>query len=715
MKTDPSLDLIEDIRDTSRGKSFLELIRKQVESDDAERIPWVKKLDHFRNRRYCREFRNPEYPWPGSSSIVMPLMDKKIDELKPHYVNLITGAKPPVTILSADKESQKNAPNVELWFEWLIKFGSPRFVEAAILCVDDLLETGRGILKTGWIYEARPAPEILSYERLPERIRQLVITRDGNADELHRMTAGRVPVLSPDDLDELRPAIGEILKKEYEIDPNEPKDKAAFEQTMAWIKGGAKKPIRIERMDVVKNVPGIFAVKPQDLVVPPNSPSDVERCERLTHKMWFSEVELRQRAKSGKWDASVVNKILEGRNSKNKAGRDVRYSMAEADQALREGVSNSEVDLYQVNETCLWYSRSEGQPEKKAVMLWSDECEDGALSFREYSRPSGKWPFKTATFEFNKDRWYAPRGVPEKLDDIEYEILQQHRYKLNRQMIATAPTFKFRPGRGINPSIWRWIPGQFMPTNDPTGDVIPVQMPQLDAVFEREEQVLRAWCEEYLGGSDFGLSNPLSTMSEPRTATEIGAIGDRARQSLSMRGLIFQRMMQEVYGECFDLQVVHGSKEVWIRVTGGADPIRLTKEDMQGKFFFQPTGTIGEQDSRQEEQRAIGRIQLLASLKPMLEPKYEVDMGELVADWLKKSDLRLSKMVLHERTDEEVSKILQAQAQEKARQEQLMLLANQKPSPQLSLDGQPANGPSGFLSPTGGQVAQGAAPSPKDR
>lgn len=665
MKTHPILDLAPEVRDSQRGKDFLSKMRKSIEEDDGARQMWSQKLDHYRRRRYAMEFRDPTYPWPGSSSIVLPLIDKKIDELKPQYVNLITATKPPVTCLAIDPDSQGKTRDVELWFEWLIKFGSPNFIEEFVLCVDDLLEQGFGLLKTIWHYETRDSPEFLRASKLPERLRKLIVTQKDNADEIFLAAGGRAPVITRKDFDskELRPTIEKVVREEFDLDEDEPADEKAFSSIMSWLKSGAKDDLKFEHRDVVRNVPGIVAVRPQDLIVPENSPADVEGCERLTHAMFFSRVQIEQKARDGEWDEEAVKEILKAKKNRTSTGR--RFSMTEVDEALREGVSAVEKEHYQIYETCCWYSRGEGKPSRKAVILWSPDSSEIPLKFYEYQRPSGKWPFHRAQFELNKNRWHSPRGIPEKVDDLEFEMTQQHRYKLNRATIATAPTFIFDPSSGINPSTWHWIPGQMMPARRP--DLLRVlEMPQLDVVFEREEQILRTWVEEHIGGIDFGLSNPLSSLSEPRTATEINQISSKARQSLSLRGLLAQRMLNEVWNEMFDLQIAYGDDKMMIRTSGMQEPIQLTKEELQGKYVFQCTGTIGETDPQMEAQKSIALFQLLMQGKELVEPKYEIDLGAAFIDLLEKNDIRLSKKIVRQRTPQEIQMAMQKMQEQQA-------------------------------------------------
>lgn len=685
MKSDPSLNLIESIRSSQRGKDYFSGIQRQVQRDVGDRLGWVQKCDHYTKRRYCMEFRDPEYPWPGSSSIVMPLIDKKIDELKPQYVSLVTSSNPPVTAIGIGSDSERKAGNVELWFEWLIKFGSPQFIEQTILAVDDLEEKGRGILKSYWIYETRQSAEILDRARLPERLRNLIVTPKDNADALHALTGGRVPLINLGEFDLVLPKIKEIIKKEFDLDPEEPRDKDAFNAIIQWMRKGTKDKLRIEKRDTVTNLPGVVAVEPNNLILPSNATSNIEDAERITEEMWFTATQIRQKALDGDWNEEAVKLLLKG----EAASKDSRkVSMGSADDSYREGVSGIQGGSYNIKATCCWYSATENGPLKKAICLWTPASVEIPLKFVEYVRPSAKWPYHSATFEHNKNRWYSPRGIPEKIDDIDFEVTKQHRYKLNRSEIATAPTLIYRPGAGINPATWRWIPGQMMPAANPALDVREMQFSQLDIVFEREEQNLLTWVEQFLGGTDFGLSTPMASMSEPRTATEIGAIGDRARQSLSLRGLLFQHMMMKpVYREMFDLWHVHGDDAVWAYTTA-SDPIRLTKEELQGQFVFQPTGVIGEQDRAVEEQKALMRIKILSELQPIIGPRYELDLGEAVEDWLQKADLRYSKRVLRRRTDEEMADVIKKQQE----QQQLAMLMQQQ---QIMASRKPAGGGGG--------------------
>ena len=709
MKINPTNEFDQAIVSSRRTKDFVSGLVGQVKKCQTARMGWIQKCDHYRRRRYGMEFRNPSYPWPGSSSIVPPLIDKKIDELKPSYINLLTSVHPPVTVLGVSPESQENGSNAELWFEWLIKFGSPSFVEQVILATDDLLEIGRGILKSVWHYETSRQKETIRPSTLPDRLRRLIVVDRSfrEAEAMHAASAGGTMILTKPEFDERRDLIANIIQREFDLDPEEAGDKAAISQLLSWFRSGAKNPITIDKRDTRVNVPGVVAVSPKNLIVPEWT-TDIEGAEYIAHQMWFNVHQFRQRAEDAGWDQTAVKAILEKKRFTGEKNSSAPFDAERADEARRAGVWYTADQQIEVHEAYTWFSPSEGQLDQKIVCLYSPDMPDMPLKLFSYQRPSGKWPFHAATFELNKARWYSPRGVPEKIDDLEYEIIQQHRAKLNRMTIANAPTFSYRVGQGINPANYKWIPGQFYPRRN-ADDVTPMMIPNLDMSFEREEQVLRTWVEDYLGGVDFGLANAESSLTEPRTATEIQAIQGRSRQSLSLRGTLFQRMMAGVYREMFDLWMQWGDPEIYIELTGG-DPIKLTKEQLQGQFELVPTGTIGEQDPSMLAQKALQRVMLLMQAKQadIMGDAWDIDLGQAVLDWLEHDNPRAAKRILRKRSPEEIQQVVQMRQQvmqQQQQQERALAFVKSKPATP------PASGPSPVKRQAPTPAPQGLLPS----
>jgi hypothetical protein len=678
MKSDPIRRFDQRVELTQRARDVLKSYSMRTEKAVHDRSSWRDKRAHFQRRRYGQEFRNPTFPWPGSSSIVLPLIDKKIDELKPQYLNMITAVNPPVTALALDPESQRNAPSVELWFDWLLKFGSPGFMRELMLGVDDTLESGRGVYKSMWRYRTLPSPETLEKRRLPPRLATIAVGAR-NADEANMMQAMaqqmglQEQILTPREFDQNRDAIAHVVALEFDLDPDESRDGQALKKIMEWLRDGGREPLTIMKRDVREDAPAIQAIDQDDFIVPANT-TDLEDAVQLTHRIWFSgETQLMQAARDRKWNMKAVKEVLDRLGRKKGRGPEQQRGGAFAnedyarDQKDRQGITDTDVMSIEIHETCGWYSSERFGAESKVVALVHPDHPDVPFKFYKYHRPSMKWPFHSPVFEMSKAGYYDPRGVPEILGDLEEEITFQHRAKLNRMMIANAPSFLYRQTSGINPSQFTWAPAQFYPVKDVNSDMKALEVPNVQFSEEREEQILRTWAEDRLGGADFGISNDLSSLTEPRTATEIRGIEQRGRAALSMRGALFQDAMQGVYREFFDMWHQYGPQEVWVRMTG-TEPLKVTREELQGQFLFQPTGTIGESDPVLDAQKSLGRLQVLMQLQQAgaMEPQFELNMGEAVADWLEKDDIRLSRRVLRRRSEEEVQQIVQQQQAQEA-------------------------------------------------
>ena len=694
MKQAPDVAASPDIAaDSQRMRDALTSLGRRVTQDMEDRASWVQAREHWFKRRYCLEWRNPQVPWPGSSNIVLPLIDKKCDEMKPQYVNLVASAKPPVTARAAMPRYQKKTKSVELWYEWLVHHGSPNFIEETTLGVDDCLETGRCIIKDYWRYETRQSPTTLTSSRLPAELRRLIVSqseKDANKLFIAGGGQGGAVVLTKREFDQQRDQIQKVVEYAFDLDHEERRDQKAIETILSWFRAGAKGECRFESRDVVMNVPAIQAIHPIDFIVPDNATDNIEDHERIAEVMYFTASQLKAAAIDQKFEKSAVDALFDKRrkggdeDGSNSRGFNWQKQLISRQQATKEGLAqDTESDLFEVWKISTRMSLTEGAPEKKVQVWVPRESMGTPLKFKVHSRASGSWGYHTYTFELNKRRWYSPRGIPEKLDDLDAEMTAQHRAKLNAAAISNSLTFKAKPNRNYNVSNWGWRPGQIYFTNDPIGDLVPVSVPSKDISFDSEVQQLRVWAESYLGGPDYGLSDQ-SNLSEARTATEIQAIQSQARQSLSMRGLLFQRCYQGIYKEMLNEWIERGPDEVYIQVTGGDEPIRLTKSDLQGQYAIQCTGTIGSSDPVLEAQKAQNRIIMLAQLKPLLEPKYALDLGEAVIDWMEKDDIRLVRRVIRERSPEEIQQIQEAQQQALAQQQQQelsMAQAGAKPHP----------------------------------
>lgn len=453
--------------------------------------------------------------------------------------------------------------------------------------------------------------------------------------------------------------ISQVVQEEFDLDPDERRDQRAIDSILDWFRSGAEEPLKFVKKSVVRSAPTMEAISPIDFIVPDKTGTLMD-AERMTRVVYLNEFEVRQRVMDSGWDSEVADMLLEGKGDGRRGDR-VSWNYHE-DNADREGIYHRSKGHYEIWVTSTYMSPAKNQPDQKVFVIWSPRHPQKPLRAFVYGQKD--WPYRTATLEVNKKRWHSARGIPELLDDLDNLVTFEHRQKLNRMHIANAPTFKYRQTAGIVPENMQWIPGQFFPV-DSMDDVAPFEVPNPQVSEEREEQVLRTWAEDRIGSTDFGLAGE-NSLIEPRTATEIRGIQQKARNILSLRGIPFKKCMNQVFQDFFDLWHQFGDNRVWVRVTGGDEPILLTKEEIQGRFSLQVVGQIGELDPVFEAQKALARIQALLQIQQTgaAEPHYELNIAEAIADWVAKDDHRLAKRILRRRSEEEVQQIMQQRQQQ---------------------------------------------------
>src|SRR5262245_35674022 len=163
------------IKDTQRFKDFLKKLMKRISEDWDAANAWREDCREDYRLRYCQEWRNVAWPWPGASDFCSPLIDAQIEKIKAQYSQLATSVHPPITALAADQISLQNANNVEKWFDWWTRYTPANFIQEDILCIDDTCSMGRGIKKTMYVHETRTAPITLIKEKLPRRIQKWIV------------------------------------------------------------------------------------------------------------------------------------------------------------------------------------------------------------------------------------------------------------------------------------------------------------------------------------------------------------------------------------------------------------------------------------------------------------------------------------------------------------------------------------------------------------
>lgn len=673
-KLDPMTDEGENLIPLGpRLEDFLGKAHATVDEADQARTGWLEEQRYFLRRRLQLEFRNPTFPFVNSSDVVLPLIDMQVDKLKPAFLNIIYSSPAIVAFIAQLPESVANARNAELYFNWFLKNKCEDLYQNLAINVDRMLQYGESVMKIVPEHRTYNVTEVIVRNQLPAGFQAIMVQKGMTqemADEIYNASGGQVAPLTKREFEkpEVKAKIREAVLQQFALNDDIDVDSAAATKIMDFLKNPEKYPddkCVFKKREVEYSAPKVYARSPTDVIFPKGARGSVQDCSWVCDRMWFNEIRLRAMGREKRWNKAALDELLEGpkRQSTDRPDLDVT-SAAEGGSGLGIPLSEQPSDSYEIRELYCWYDIDRDGFAEKCLITYAPATM-GVLKAQELPYDHGKWPFVRFCFEQISDKFYSSRGVPRKLDDLDMEITAQHRGKLNRMTIANAPSFLYQVGSGLNPNQIRWIPGQFYPVLDING-IVPLQIPVLDMSFDKEEEILRTWAEQHVGGTDFGLHNG-ATMQEPRTAQEIRAIEFNRQQVLSVRGRAFQESMKQVWDMVWDLMNQYPQDDIYIQTTG-AEPIHFTRKQIQGNFDLIPVGAVGESDPMFKAQKALNRVTVLIQSAPVIaqDPAFELKLGEAVYQWLEADDYVNARLIMRRRSPEEVQAIMQQQQQVKS-------------------------------------------------
>lgn len=654
-----------ELRDLTAG------LLKQLAFDESARSDWLERQAVYYSRRYCREGRGTSRPWPGASDIVMPTIDMTIDRIKSTLYRVIF-TNPMVVFEARNSISQGRARDAEVFFRWLLNDGIRDFRRQITIALDSVLQYGHAIVKVYWDYACRNQKTVLHRRDVPLEYRRIIQdTQDDKQpltdleQELARFTQMQV---SLDDHRQFIKANKERFRKAiarwWELDLEEKEDADAASKILAFL-GNSEEKVIFKSKEVLYNAPRVVTVAPEDFIVPRGT-KNLQDATRIAQDIWLTESAFKSKARDLGWSDKAVDYVLDNRRLDERNRRsDVKRSILDLERDEREGLlSIDPADLIQVREI-YWLDDIDGDGRDERVMMHVHPGTQTALRTpRESPFRHGLYPYVQLAFELNDERFYSSRGVPEKIDDIDYEITFRHRNKLNSLQLMV-PTFKYRYGSSVNPDNMEFTPGACFPVMS-MDDFEAVQVPDRTILDEREENILLTWNQRYLGGLDTGLSEQ-ANISEARTATEIQAIQRSASETLSYRAAVLQLGLRDVYNMVWDLWNQWGPDEVYMRVTGG--PMRrMSKAELRGDFSISPVGSITTTDPQAEAQRALGRMNVLMTLKEKFGDyavgnEFDIDIAQLVQLWLSRENPLDAQAILRRRSPQEAQAIAQRDAQ----------------------------------------------------
>jgi len=619
----------------SKRHLFIKKLAAKVRQDDMDRQVWKDKQVIAYNLRLGLK-RRTNRPYPGATEVPIPITDKFITKLKSMFVSVATLMKKQVIVTLDDgevttPETKASAERIERALNNLIKKRDFGWAKKVTLFVDYFLENGHAVFK------------------VIEKFFSKTINRTINIEDNY--SEEDIKVLKSMKKDELRM----ILAQREEMSLDDEDDLKEIDKAISQFKSG-KKILTFTKKEIYSE-PTVIPERGLRIIVP-SSGTETQRLPRITHDMWMTYQEIRDKASKGIYSKATADML-------NPDGGTNDDGLTNTSWAVSEGVSTLDVQsgLFNVRECQTWYEN------EKWVFTWIEQAGNSnddrhgdsskdimVLQEMPLSYDHGMWTYVKHDYELKNTRWYSSRGVPEKIRGLHQTIEQMYNARLNRDAMNNAPIWRVSKQLGIAGDEIRMRPGQVI-----QGEPGEIEMLNkgitTDVSSERLEQQAKAYAEEYLSITDFSQRNAVNQGSA-RTATEIQAINQSSTRQVNMDISLFLDTLSEVANHMYLIckQAVQRPTKI-----GG---VVLRPEDFLVKVIVSWSGSLDATDSQMQMGKAMQRMQTIMQFGQPVGIVTPTNVYNLLQDYIDKDpDVDMSSRFITTPEDVQLSELEEQQSE----------------------------------------------------
>jgi hypothetical protein len=396
------------------------------------------------------------------------------------------------------------------------------------------------------------------------------------------------------------------------------------------------------------------ALNPRTDVIFPVDTCDIQDADFIEHRYKMSKSKIKLLMKTGKF-----RKYSDDEINMWTGGKDYGNSTADYLKGIRDGVSTymeKDVDDITLCEVDTWYDVNKDGVDERVRICFPLNNARNILYFIENPYDHGQFPYVCIRREFNDAEIMSSRGIAQLDDDFQTGISTLFNQDIDAGTIATTPTVVARRNSIKNLRNLRYVPGQVVETENGSADYTVTQNPNLgQSARFTNMQYLKAWANDRVGNMQAAISSNANTpgqgMQGTKTAREVSAIAAMSSQNTAMDLLVFQYQMADLYFQLDSLYYQFGDDVEELAVTG-AKPMRISRQEIQGKFNIIPNGKVNDADPSLRSQQAQALFQMLVN-----DPFIRQDaLRKLFLDSM---DTKVSQVLL--KTPEEMQQAMQQQ------------------------------------------------------
>jgi len=540
------------------SNGIVDTVKQWYKDSKGDVTTWQNKQDTWHRLR-MRVKKNKTKPFIGCSNIRMPILDTRIKKLKSSLINSVFGVRPVVQVIPRPGGNSDSALKIEKFLDHMI-MDVIGIKKKAVIAIDQELEKGFYLLKPYWNVEIAKRVQEWNIEELNDQELQALYDDETPREQIIQYFAtyfsiDESPLVAKENALELIKVVKDVLEGVESV-------KANFR-------------------DVIKNNPDVALADPERVFVPPSSGYDPQDCQYLIHEFFITYEQLVQNVNNKGWAKNSLDKI-EFTSSLDESSTDITKGQREGIQRLqKEG-------LIKIHECYCYYDVNGDGANEKAIITISPDF-DVELRTIELPFFSYKFPFVKLFYELIDDRWFSHRGLPELIEDIVKEIDIQHMQRIDTQTLRNSPVFLYRSGQLKGKSkqfgFGRGIPVSGM---QQLKDIVaPFNATNTNAEFsyKDEMQILQGSVDELVGQIDFNLQSQINKR-QPRTEGEVNMHVANSNLVASLDNDLHREQFSELFNWIWELWCQFGDDRYEFNYFGpdGVEPIRLTREEVQGKY-----------------------------------------------------------------------------------------------------------------------------------
>lgn len=564
-----------------------------------DRSEWETRLVEWEDAYYGR-VGTKNFPWPGASNFHVPITMMGVESMKPRLVESILGQRPPIIVVPTTAAGEDRKVTVETVLNWQVQ--SQMKLESIITNSAHLfLLPGLAVAKTYWKVTRTWRKYIREFA---PRTR---------VQDIFDTLFGATP---PTRLTEVKP-----LSWEGEI-PTAPRDgpPLAVNLKMAILDDGIQ--VLVER-EVIEEKPHVDLIDPVDLIVPVKGGPEIRDLPWVQHRIWMTEGDLRAKVAAGRFYADTVQDLLDagtpGDDNPANDAQGYRASQDTAEGVEGQGASNARQSQWAVLEDYRRYDIDDDGIDED-VIFWVCEHAPGKILGWDYLDnvyAHGRCPIRVGKFFPIPFRFY-PLSYAEMMRGIQDEINTIHNQKVDAATLTNLPFGFVRASATLPPIQQRIKPGELIPIDNPSQDVLFPKWGGSPMWANQEEATLYQYGERLSGLSDITMGRQPNRVGATRTAkgTQTLLAEGGLRFKIAMQA--FQRFWIGIFEDILALDQEHLPPSQEFRITGKQPAVIKVKDrsEIRGNFDLRLAATSD--TLNREQMREDATIIMQAVLNPAL-------------------------------------------------------------------------------------------------